>query len=150
MTGRPSDYRSVVHPLRMETRVFLVASTHPCIRIRDEAAKPTGRDYRTVDAGELAALDPPRQWVLAVLLCPGDDAAEVVAWLGAHGGDPDRVLFILHPGTDAVAALRPWYAAGFPDAVAIEAAAWGQLAKPLGQFVNDWIYAQAKGMGWPL
>lgn len=149
MKGRPSDYRDVVHPLRMETRVYLVASKPPCIHIRDDAAKPKGRDYWTTKLDELASIDPPDLWVLAAILCPGDITREIVEWLQVHDGDPDRVLFILHPDTDPVSALSAWYATGYEDPIIIEASTWKELAKPLGQFVNDWIYIQAKGLGWP-
>lgn len=148
--GRPPDYRSVVHPARTATRVFIVARSPPCIRLRDEAARPKGRDYRTASLGDLADLEPPPRWVMAAILCPGDDASALVEWARAGKADPDRILFVLHPDTDAVAALRPWYEAGHGDPVAVEARTSKDFAKPLGQFVNDWIYADAKGIGWPL
>jgi hypothetical protein len=147
---KPPDYRDVVHPRRKETRVLVVAGQPPCIHLRDEAAKPRGRDYRTASLGDLASVEVPPRWVLAVLLCPGDSTAPVVAWLQRAGGDPSRVLFVLHPRADPVEALRAWYEAGFPDPVAVEASTLAGFAKALGRFVNDWIYTDATGRGWPL
>lgn len=148
--GRPSDYRGVVHPVRMETQVFIVAARPPCIRLRDEAARPKGRDYRTALLGDLAGLDLPGRWVMAAILCPGDSSRALVAWMQAQGADPERILFVLHPETDAVEALRAWYGAGYGDPVVCEARTLKEFARTLGQFVNDWIYVDAKGLGWPL
>lgn len=150
IVGRPRDYRDVVHPRRRDTRVFLVAETPPCIDLRDAAARPTGRDYRVAELGGLEGVEVPDSWVLAAILCPGDTTAEVVAWLGRHGGDPERVVFFLHPDADPVVALRAWYDAGHDDPVVHEAGSWLELARPLGRFVNDWIYVDAVGRGWPL
>ncbi len=150
IAGRPADYRAVVHPARLKTRVFVVAGTPPCIQLRDEAARPSGRDFHTSLLGDLDSLTLPERWVMAVVLCPGDDTLTLVKWLGARRADPARVLLVFHPGTSEPAALAPWYAAGFDDPVAVAAATLRQLARPLGQFVNDWIYADAKGSGWPL
>lgn len=150
MIDRPADYRDVVHPRRLHSRVFLVASTPPCIRIRDEAARPKGRDYWTTRLGDLDEMGLPEKWVMAAILCPEDDAEEIVQWLARHDADPERVLFVLHPETDPVQALAPWYTAGHDDPVSIEASTFQELARPLGMFVNDWIYVDAKGMDWPL
>ncbi len=147
--GRPADYRDVVHPRRMDTAVYIAAEQPPCIRLQQQAARPKSRDHRTERLGALADVDPPERWLLAVILCPGDTTDDVVQWLRAHG-DPDRVVFFLHPDTDPVAALKAWYDAGHPDPVAYEAKTWKQLAAQLGRFVNDWIYVDAKGSGWPL
>jgi len=150
MTPRPEDYRAVVHPERRKTRVFLVAGTPPCIQLRDEAARPKGRDDHTALLGKLGPLQPPKRWVLAAILCPGETTDALVAWLREHDADAGRIMLVLHPDTDPVDALRAWYAAGLGDPVAIEARSLKALAKPLGQFVNDWIYVDAKGVGWPL
>ncbi|HEV8360300.1 MAG TPA: hypothetical protein VGR28_07600 [Candidatus Thermoplasmatota archaeon] len=150
MTTRPPDYHDVVRRARLRTRVFLVAQTPPCIRLRDEAARPRGRDYHTALLGDLHALKLPARWLLAVILCPGNGTEALAAWLRQHDADPDRVMFVLHPATDAVAALTGWYAAGFGDPVACEARTLKEFAKPLGQFVNDWIYADEQGSGYAL
>ncbi len=150
MIDRPNDYRDVVHPVREQTRVYVTASTPPCIKLRDEAARPNGRDYWTVRMADLKEISPPKQWLLAAILCPGDHAQQVVDWLQENNGEPERVVFILHSETDPVHALAPWYATGHGDPIVIEASTWKQMARPLGQFVNDWIYLQAKGMDWPL
>jgi len=147
---RPADYRDIVHSSRLQTRVFVVAAREPCITMRTATVKPRGRDHQAVALDELAQVKPPERWVVAVLLCPGDDARDVVTWLKRHRGDPHRVLFILHPSTDPVAALRPWYDAKHPDPYFIEASTWKELAAQFGTFVNDWIYVQQRGAGWPL
>ncbi len=150
IAGRPRDYRDVIHPRRLDTRVFLVANTQPCIDLRDAAARPTGRDYRITDLGAWRDQAVPPSWVLAAILCPGDDTQELVHWLATQNGDAERVVFFMHPDTDPVAALEAWYGAGHGDPVVHEAATWIDLARPLGQFVNDLIYLDAVGQGWPL
>lgn len=150
IAGRPADYRDVVHAGRLDTRVFLLAGELPCIRLRDEAARPEGRDYRTADLGGLEDVEPPQRFLVAAILCPGEDTEILVAWMRRRGVDAGRVFLVLHPETDAVAALAPWYEAGHADPVFVEADRWSGFAKDLGRFVNDWIYADAKGTGWPL
>lgn len=148
--GRPPDYRDIIHPRRLQTPVYLLAATPPCIELRDEAARPRGRDHRTTHLESLDSLRPAPRSIVAVLLCPGDSTADLVAWMATHTIDAERVAFFVHPATDAADALAPWYAAGHPDPVAYEAETWMDVAKPLGQFVNDWIYVDATGTGWPL
>jgi hypothetical protein len=150
IAGRPPDYRDVVHPVRLQTRVVIAAGTPPCITLRDQAAHPRGRDYHTVRLGNLEDLALPERWVLAAILCPGDTTESLVAWLQKTGGDPDRVLVVVHPQTDSVAALRAWYAAGYNDPLVVEAQRLRDFAADLGRFVNDWIYVDATGSGWPL
>lgn len=91
IAGRPADYRDVVHPRRMETAVYVVAETPPCVRLQEDAAKPQGRDYRTAHLGALERIRPSGQWVLAAILCPGDTTDALVAWLQWHDADPARV-----------------------------------------------------------
>ena len=150
MIGRPADYRAVIHPDCMKTAVYVAAGRPPCIELHAQASTPTGRDYRATRLGDLDSIRPKGRWVLAVILCPGDTTLELVAWMHGARADPERVVFFLHPETDAVTALHAWYEAGYSDPVAHEAKTWRQLASPLGRFVNDWIYADAKGTGWPL
>lgn len=150
MTDRPEDYRAVIHPVRRDTRVFIVAETPPRIRLRDEAARPKGRDYHTARLGNLARLRLPARWVMAAILCPGDTTEPLVAWMREHAADPRRVLLVMHPETGPVAALEAWYQAGYGDPVACEARSLRDFARTLGQSVNDWVYADAQGTGWPL
>lgn len=147
---RPADYRDVVHPARMATRIFIVARHPPCIRLRDEVARPKGRDYHTARLDDLDGLDLPARWVLAVVLCPGDTTEDLVRWMARRGADPARLLFVVFPGTSTVAAFRAWYGAGHGDPLVVEARTLKGFARHLGQFVNDWIYADAKGTGWPV
>lgn len=34
IAGRPADHRQIVHPHRMETAVYIVAETPPCIQLQ--------------------------------------------------------------------------------------------------------------------
>lgn len=146
-SGRPLDYRDVILGARFDTKVYVAAGQPPCISLRNAVSLPRGRDYRAIDLGDLPEPEPGARWLLAAILCPGDSSEVVVEWLVRQKADPERVLFILHPETDAHAALAAWHAARFPLPETCEARTFRQCAPIVGQFVNEWIYRDAKGRG---
>lgn len=102
-----------------KTRGYLLASSQPCIDIRDrELHAVKGRSLASRDPQNVARWTPPESWILAVILCPGDDVRPIVEWVRAHDADPDRVWFYLRP-TTPTEVLTPWVEAGQrPDQVA--------------------------------
>src|SRR5688572_7337759 len=116
------DWHGIVAANWHKTSGFLLALRDPCIRLRDDelAAIRKNRVLVGMDAAALARWTPPPSWMLAVLLCPGDDAGPVVDWVRKQRADPDRVKFYVHKGTDPFQALAAWGAAGLPDPVVEE------------------------------
>lgn len=126
-----------------ETRGFLLASTEPCLSIRDEELAAVRDNRVLVGVDDLADWEPPESWLLGVVLCPGDGVAPLVAWMSRRRRDADRVRFYLHPETP-VEVLRPWAEAGLPvRRVQADIASWQQLHKRFGLALNDRVYADA-------
>lgn len=111
------DWDAVVHQHWRDTPAFMLAMSPPCTRIRDEELEAIGnnRALHSIEAADLASWTPPRSWLLAVLVCPGDDLAPLTAWVG--GAAIDRVRFYVHADADPFDALAAWADAGFPDPI---------------------------------
>lgn len=140
------DWHEVVVDHWRQTTGFLLALRQPCLRIRDDEldAIRKNRVLVALDPAGLEAWTPPASWLLAVLLCPGDDARPVVDWVRRCGADPDRVKFYARKGVDAFQALASWDAAGLPDPVVEEGfTTWRDLHKAFGRdlairILQDW------------
>ncbi len=130
--GAPS-FRDVVAEHHVDSDAILVAGREPCLSIaHDEATNVSGRSFHIITPEELGQLEPRPSWIMAVLLCPGDEASSVAAWLQAGGRDPRRVLFYLHKDTDPRQALAPWHEAGLAIHSTWTIRTWRELHKHLG------------------
>lgn len=146
MPRRP-DYAATVREHHPDAEGWLVASREPCITIRgrevqhvDRVLRPTG-PTGLPDPGDL-----PRSWMLAVLLCPGDDTALVAAWASSiPAGERDRVRFYHHPDVDLTGAFEAWYAAGLADPRTFEIQDFKTFHKQFGRHFNDQVYRDATG-----
>lgn len=106
---RRSDFAAVVRAHWRATHGFLLASHGPCREVQTEEIWRIRRSLRRVTSQELPRLEPTGSWLLAVLLCEGDDAQAVAPWAKARAaGDRDRIRFYAHAGADVGEALRPW------------------------------------------
>lgn len=136
-----ATFRDVVAAHHRDSDAVLVAGREPCISIaRDERDKVSGRSFRVVAFDELPKVKVRRSWIMAVLLCPGDDATEVASWVLAGDRDPRRVIFYTHPATNLRAALAPWRAAGLHVHAAWTVSSWRALHKHLGAHWNVRIW----------
>jgi hypothetical protein len=138
---RHPDWRATVRANWKKTTAFLMASTQPCIHIRDDelAAIRENRVLVGLGSRDLEAWSPPASWMLAVMLCPGDDTKAVTAWARENRVDFSRVHFYLHPKTDPVA-LQAWHEAGFPTERAdSDVDSWKRLHQLLGLALSDRI-----------
>lgn len=134
-------FRDVVAAHHKESDAVLVAGREPCIGIaRDERDKVSGRSFRVVAFADLPKLKVRKSWIMAVLLCAGDDAGAVAQWVMAGDRDPRRVIFYTHPATDLRAALAPWHAAGLHVHATWTVASWKALHKHLGAHWNVRIW----------
>lgn len=140
------DWHEVVAGNWQKTTGFLLALRDPCLRIRDEelAAIRKNRVLVALDPTGLKGWVPPESWLLAVLVCPGDDVRPVVDWVREHGTEPDRVKFYARRGTDLFDALGAWAEAGLPDPVVEEGfVTWRDLHRAFGRdlairILQDW------------
>ena len=138
---RHADWFGVVRTHWRRTTGFLLASREPCLSIRKtEIQAVRGRSLVGREVQELEGWTPPRSWLLAVILCPGDDVNPIVAWARRHKVDPDRVWFYLHT-TTPIEVLRPWADAGHDTAQATTVSDWKELHKLYGLALNDRVYA---------
>lgn len=140
------DWHEVVARNWRKTKAYLLAFREPCIRIAADELDAIRRNRVLVglSAGALSRWRPEGSWMLAVILCPGDDVAPLTAWLARHEADPARVRFYAHPGTDVFAALEAWREAGLgAPRVDDDVDAWPRLHKRFGndlavQILQDW------------
>lgn len=145
MRPRPIDYAPVVRAHSQDTLGLVVADTGDCLGIRDAEIAHVRRELRALTSSDLAKLVLPKSWLVAVLLCPGDDLQTLAAWaLGLEEKDWRLIRFYHHPGVDLVEALTPWYAAGLDDVRADEVRDFASFHRLFGNDLNDQIYSDAR------
>jgi hypothetical protein len=150
MSPLPPGHRDTVKRHWKGTPAYVVANVPPCLALRDQATLPKGRRFEAAAFRDLGAIRPPKSWAMAVILCPGDTLAEVAAWAVRHKvQDGNRFLFFHAPGVDLRAALEPWRAAGYPLPLLVEAERWLDMARLLGQHLNNTILRDHTPPGWP-
>ena len=113
------NWHDVVARNWRKTKAYLLALGEPCVTIRDEELQAI-KDNRVLvglNASALTRWRPAGSWMLAVVLCPGDDIAPLLAWRDRHGLDPARIRFYTHVDTKIWDVLRPWHEAGLPSPV---------------------------------
>lgn len=134
-------FHDVVAEHHGDSDAVLVADREPCITIAyDERENVTGRSFQIVAPDELDTLDLRATWIMAVLLCPGDDAEAVRAWVEEDDRDPRRVLFYLHTDTDAREALAPWHEAGLHVHSTWTVSSWKEFHKHFGAQWNVQVF----------
>lgn len=144
--GRPLDYAAVVRANVERTRGFILAERHPCLAIRDREVGSIQRDLRPAFTAALADLDPPDSWLLAVILCPGDDTSAVAAWARRlPARDLDRIRFYAHPDADLGQALAGWVEASLAPPRVDAAGDWKEFHRRFGLHLNDMAYQDATG-----
>lgn len=137
----PPDFSEVVRAHHSKSVGFVVAASAPCLGIRDDEIARVRRNLRPVTPPGLPTPPPEGSWILAVMLCPGDDTASVAAWAATlHPSLVDRIRFYHHPDTDLVAALTAWYAAGLPDPLTAEISDFASFHKQFGLDFNNQVY----------
>jgi hypothetical protein len=141
-------FSEVVAAHHTESDAVLVAGSEPCITLAAEERKNVrGRSFRVVSFGDLPKLKVRASWIMAVLLCPADDAGPIADWLLSAKRDPRRVIFYVHPGTDVREALRPWHQAGLPVHATWTVSDWKALHKHLGAHWNVRIFDDFRPRG---
>lgn len=136
-----NPFRDVVAAHHRDSDAVLVAAREPCISIAyDERENVAGRSFRLVEPGRLGELSLRPSWIMAVLLCPGDDAARIADWVRAENQDPRRILFYFVTGTDPRAALAPWRTAGLPVHSVWTVTNWADLHKHFGAAWNVRVF----------
>lgn len=139
------DWHAVVAAHWRDTVGFLYASQPGCIEIRDDELRKVrgNRVLVGVTPADLTRWKPTASWMMGVVLCPGDDVAELVAW-AIKNGAAERIRFYAYPKCDPFAVLQPWADAGLPNpAVDIDIGDWKRLHRRFGrdlavQILQDW------------
>lgn len=141
-----SLFRDIVAKHHRDSEAILVAARDPCITIAyDERANVVGRSFRIAAPEGLARLEPRASWIMAILLCPGDDTREVAEWAKKGAREPRRVLFYLHPTTDARKALASWRDAGLPVLSTWTVDTWKALHTHFGAAWNVRVFDDFRG-----
>lgn len=137
----PPNPRDVIHPHRLETVGYLLATSPPCTRIVADEVRHVKRTLVALEAGNTPPASRPKSWVLAVLVCPGDTLSPIAPWVrGLPPKDRDRVYVFFHPEADRVAALGPWYEAGLDDPITSLAHDYRSFHKSFGARMNLQTY----------
>jgi hypothetical protein len=136
-----SLFRDVVTKHHSDSDAVLVAAQEPCISIAyDERENVAGRSFRIEHPDGLADLMLRESWIMAVLLCPGDNASLVAAWVRAGNRDPRRILFYVHPRTNPRKALAPWRESGLPVHSTWTVRNWRELHRHFGAAWNVRVF----------
>ncbi|MHB1260741.1 MAG: hypothetical protein ACYC2H_03400 [Thermoplasmatota archaeon] len=142
------DAAAIVRAHWKEAELLVFAQRQPCIALRQDELARIDRVMLAVDAqglrGWAKRSKPRKSWLAAVLVCPGDDTADLAAVVQDLGLDATRFHFYLHKDAK-VGALAAWAQAGLPlDAVDEDITDWALLHRRLGldfniQVVGDFI-----------
>lgn len=139
--GRDAGFFDTIRPHLHECIGFLFASSGACLEIRDSEVERIDRVFLTLGPADLEDLRPPRSWLMAVVLCPGDDTVAVARWAtGLSGDDVDRVRFYHLPGVDLVGALEAWYGASLPDPRTADVEDWASFHREFGWDHSNQVY----------
>jgi hypothetical protein len=137
----PPNPRDVIHPHRLETVGFLLATRPPCTRIVVDEVRNVKRTLKALGPGDIPPSPLPRSWVLALLVCPGDTLEGIATWVRRlPARDRERVYLFFHPDVDRVAALASWYEAGLDDPIVSLAHDFRSFHKSFGARMNLQTY----------
>ena len=137
----PPNPRDVIHPHRLDTVGYLLATSPPCTRIVADEVRHVRRTLVALAPGSPPPASRPQSWVLAVLVCPGDTLAAIAPWVRRlPPRDRERVYVFFHPDADRVAALEAWYAVGLDDPITSLAHDFKTFHKAFGARMNLQTY----------
>lgn len=134
------DAADLVRQHWKDAELLLFAQRQPCIQVRQAELNRINRVMRALAPSDLCVWakrrTPLKSWLAAVLVCPGDDLADLAAVVIDLGLDASRFHFYLAKGAKA-SQLAAWAAAGLPlDAVDEGITDWAALHKRLGLDFN--------------
>lgn len=137
----PPGYAEVVRAHHRKTTGYLLATQPGCRAIRTEEVRRVRRRLLSIETGELTGLAPTGSWLLAVLLCPGDDTRDVARWARRPPPpDRERIRFYYHPRVDLQRALGAWVEAGLGSPLAAEVRDFASSHKAFGKHLNDRVW----------
>lgn len=141
MPDLPAGYVDVVRRNHATTTGFLWAMQVACRDIVDQELQRIQRRLKAVEPGSLDEVGLPASWLLAVLLCPGDDTAEAARWVRARPpADRERVRFYLRPRTSEEQAFRAWLEAGLGAPLATDVRDFSSFHRAFGRHLNDRVW----------
>lgn len=144
---RPEDWTQTVRENHRDAKAWVAASSEPCLSVRDDEVDQVDRILSGADFGNLPSEDErPDIWVVAVIVCPGDDLEPVIEWAKTlDDEDIDRVQFYYHSDVNVETVTTPWTDAGFPDPFTYEVEDFTTFHDQFGWEFNDQVYRDVTG-----
>lgn len=140
------NWHDVVQANWRRTTAYLFALAEPCISIRDDELRAikANRVLVGLSPADLHKWTPPESWFMAVILCPGDDLAPLVAWATRHRVDASRIHFYVRREADLHAFMAQWSKAGFAtDGADAGITTWKELHHLFGLHLSNRILLDA-------
>lgn len=140
----PPGWHDIVRKHWRHTPGYVVAASGDCLDVQAKETgggrgKVPGRDFRAHPPAALRDFRPSSSWFLGILLCPGDDVTDILAWTrGLGAADAERVVFYVHPDFDR-AAMPDWHASARPRVVRFSGA-WHEFHRLYGRHHADRVY----------
>lgn len=144
---RPPDWTETVRANHSDAVAWVVAESEPCLNVRDQEVERIDRVLRAADLASLPESgDLPDSWLLAYILCPGDEVDTLLDWVETlEPTDRERVQIYHHPEADLVDLLDAWFERGFPELISYEVSDFREFHKVFGWEFNDQVYRDATG-----
>lgn len=140
----PPGWHEVVRKHWRGTPGYVLAVSGDCLDLQaeeteGERGRVPGRDFRAHPPGNLHGFRPVGSWFLGILLCPGDDVHEILAWTRSlPSADAERVVFYVHPGFDR-AAMADWHSSTRPRIIGFRGT-WRDFHRLYGRHHADRVY----------
>lgn len=132
--GLPPGAIERVRPHLQKTVGYILAASGDCLDIQArEVDTIKTRRFRSVGPDQLESLELPESWILAAVMCPGDDTHAIARFTeGLHAGDRQRIRFYWYPETRPADALKPWLAADLGPIQEDDIDGWQRFHKLFG------------------
>lgn len=134
-----AEERSIIRSHRFDTVCYVLAQSGACLDLaRERVRAVTGRKLQYLTAENLPA-ELPRSWMLAVVLCPGDDTHRLGAWAAKLGpARHARIIFYEPDELDATAdqAYAGWNRHPLPDPIRRRVRDFKEFNRFLGTDLN--------------
>jgi hypothetical protein len=119
---------------------YVVASSGLCRTVQEKYVSSIDRNVVGHSLHDLD-FEPAQSWIMAVIVCPGDDLSGVTKWAMNNGAmNLDRMVFFFAKGVDVVKALQPWHSEGLADPYTSEFEDYKDFTKQFGRALNDRVF----------
>lgn len=149
LPGLPPGAIERVRPHLQKTVGFILATSGDCLDIQArEVETIKTRRFRSVHPDRLESLDLPESWILAAVMCPGDDTDAITRFAKAlDSDDRQRIRFYWYPETRPREALKQWLAADLGPIQEDDADGWERFHKLFGAHHSIQVFMDHVGRG---